>query len=602
MKGFDEKNSDILVGAMVLNVGLKRISLNAKKSPLHIQRVAIHRDHDAGLQYLTPNQATKALYRLAKDPSSSQLSRDRIQFTIKTFDFYKRSLNPETVSRAAWSLVSLGCSRELLLSLPILEMVPQMNAKSLTRLVHKLHRVIPQDDSRVWEPVIDAVLNRIDEMTPVELVTCCHSFAKAGISTPELYRILTDRLVSDTPISPTWDISTWHPRQVSLLLWCLSTSACTNWQLMKLLTGIIPNLDLCPTDVACILSGLARANLVCEEKTLAAIPILQICSTQKPTLHTLCTTLHSIARLASLDDRLLMDHRLSGELFPSSMSSWLTGDVVRFLVDEIATYRSQLTFRALSMLTWSLSKLRLKADFVFDFVAQLEVPTTMTIEDRADLVAIVSSVASSGARKEISAIAHTLLQRTDWTDNEQSTLIHLLWSIGMMEGHSTILPPYETSVLQKLMRTTTERTDASMLFHYILMRGVDVDFPFGQKSWTLTNTQWTDDQSQSLEKVIVEWLGQLPEIHTVSQEAEITSGIFCDILLNNTIAIEVNGPSHYMFDLYTGEMSLDTKSIRRNEIVSNYVKQVVNISFLDYTDMLSLDKSSRNNRLRQFIS
>jgi hypothetical protein len=553
--------------------------------------------------FLTPGQATKVMYKLTRFSKVNEDSIQQLDIAIRSIVHSVASLNPQALSRVVWCMISLNVDPQIILSLPLQDAIRHMDPPSITRFTHKLHHVVPGANLSIWESVLGTVMARIDEMTPVEVVTCCCSFAKAGFKTPTLYHHITSRLIPDeSSLGPHWDIATWEPRQVALLIWCLNTSECTNWNLIKFLLDRLPHLTLSSKDVACILSGLSRSNFIHEDQTIAKIPIRQIFTVSTPSIQTLCTTLHSIARLASLDDRLLVSHRARGDVLPSDF--WLTRDLVAFLTDEILNH-APLSLRAMAMLTWSLMKLRIRYSPVFDLVSNhFVIPEKLSTESKADIVTIISSISAMTTNTQLAEIAHSLLASSDWTTEESSTLIHLLWSIGLMEGQSSPISEHELRTLSRLIATTTERTDASMLFHYTLLRGIDIRFPFGSTSWKLTNMQWVQEESNvsTIESTVSGWLKNIPSIRSVETSFEILPGIYTDILVNGEVAVEINGPSHYSFDLITGEMFLDTKSLRRNEIIAKKLKKVVDISFADFSDLLAMTESERDNTLVNLIS
>ena len=593
--------------------GLQRCSVtsidreNARKScrmPLISVRFSSTLLQKPNVDFVTPEEATKVMYKLTRVSRDNEDFNRRMSLSVESILASVESLNPELMSRAVWCMISLDVSPQVILSLPIQEAIWGMDSHSITRLTHKLHRIVPANDVAIWDAVLGSVISRLDKMTPVELVTCCCSFAKAGFKTPLLYNRITSRFVQDeTSTENCWDISSWKPRQVSLLIWCLSTSECTNWNLMKFLIHRLPHLVLSSTDVACILSGLSRSNFILEDELFALIPIKQIFSSSVHSLQTLCTTLHSIARLGSLDDRLLLSHRSRGDVFPAGF--WVTQDLVKFLTDEVLKHGPSLPLRALAMLTWSLAKLRIRYSPVFDLISRIHFPEKNSVESRADMVTIISSIAAVASNAHLAETAHSLLASTDWTAEETSTCIHLLWSISMMEGQSSRVSENELRMLDRLTATTTDRTDASMLFHYTLVRGIQgIEFPFGFASWKLTNMQWMHEQPypSTIESTVSRWLESIPSIQSVKNNAEIFPGIYTDILVDESVAIEVNGPSHYSFDLISGEMGLDTKSVRRNELIAKRVKKVVNFSFADFSDMLALTESDRISTLVKLIS
>ena len=298
----------------------------------------------------SPTVSTRLLYNLTKVDRSGLdrdvMTDDLVQSIIR----HSASLSPTQVSQAVWSMISLGINGGTVMSLPIKDSVGKMDATSVTRLVHLLHRVPPAESHSLWTPIVETVIGRLPEMSPVEVVTCCHSIAKAGLSAPVVYRHLTDLLISPSGQTPHFDISTWQPRQVSLLIWCISTSSCVNWDLMNLLLSRLPHLALSPTDVACILSGLARANFVCEDHILSSIPMAEIFSSPSnppPSIHTLCTCLHSLARLGSSDDRFLASIRPPKHVFPPDMSSWLNQTTILSILNTIVNQRPSVSLRGL---------------------------------------------------------------------------------------------------------------------------------------------------------------------------------------------------------------------------------------------------------------
>ena len=146
-----------------------------------------------------------------------------------------------------------------------------------------------------------------------------------------------------------------------------------------------------------------------------------------------------------------------------------------------------------------------------------------------------------------------------------------------------------------------------MLFHYTLLRGIVIDFPFGLESWRNTNIQWNRDLSDStntnfLEHTVVGWFRDMVGNEFVRTQVEIVPGVFCDVLVHNNVVVEVNGPSHYIYDLETGDMRMDRKSLQRNKLIGTKVERIVNLSFHEINELMTMSKEERDRKLRKFIS
>jgi hypothetical protein len=369
-------------------------------------------------------------------------------------------------------------------------------------------------------------------------------------------------------------------------------------------------------DIACILSGLARGHFYGEQTFLRTVSERWLKIFSNSNIQTLSTALHSLTRLAVMDDRFMDDIRDNHSIFPRSME-WLTTDMIKGLTELIQSGPKKL--RAITMTIWSLGKLRVRhPGFEAAALSLLESTANNSI---TDMIATVASLASLGV-VQVLPIAHDLLGRVDVINApEIFPVIHLLWSIGLLEGSSSSMTSAESCILSSLFLKITERSDASMLYHYMQMRGAGIDYPFGHESWESTNNRWVvDSEPGTVERTVFEWFAQLPNVATVKFAHAVSPGLVADILVEfhgihgSTIMVpvEVNGPSHYVYylDDTVGSlrMELDLKTRRRNELILSALQttyrqasEVWNISYIDYNKLCLLSVEEREEYLEDAL-
>jgi len=224
--------------------------------------------------------------------------------------------------------------------------------------------------------------------------------------------------------------------------------------------------------------------------------------------------------------------------------------------------------------------------------------------------------------QEILLLAHKLLSVPSGAAAELFPTIHLLWSIGLLEGTSSDMTDFEGRIFTQLCTIITDKSDAAMLYHYMLLRGSQdrEDFKFGRDSWRSMNDQWIvgEDTRGGAELAIADWIDRIPHVIKCQTGVEIFPGIFSDIIVHIKIdgivwmiPVEVNGPSHYVFRMPSAIPELDLKTIRRNEIILRSIglgphairiaRNVLNISYIDYNKLVSLGDAERVDVLLDMI-
>ena len=521
---------------------------------------------------------------------------------------HSADLGPRLLAQSIWSMIRLGIPSAQVLALPIADRLAHMSPQSFASTVSLLHRVAAPDNE-VWDTVVDQLSACHSEFPPVELVNCCLSVAKSGRDSTLLFRSLAATVI---PQIPSWD-----SRQITLLIHSMASANCSNWPLQRACIDVLTHrLEQAPSrvnwiDVACAVGALSKSDWVGEDDFLSAVSRWAsecMHTSSAVPVHTLATLLHGIARLSSIDDRLMTTRRGTTDIFPPDLN-WLNPQVISSIVDRVILRLPTVKnpndrIRVMAMTAWSLSSLGVEYEPWTQCVAST-VPTLIANlpSALADIVTVLSSTAlsgDSGIAPVASAVVDHMAQHE--LDSDLFAPIHALWSLALV--HDGPVSDSEVHLMNRLIARISQRADAAMLYHYLLLRGGTIEYPFGLESWRLMNSQWRGKTGSRAEDCICEWLVPLGE---VVREREVLPGISADISYTTKtgerVIVEVNGPSHYLFDLaMPGSMRLKSTAIARNRMMETATGiPVKTISFLDFNILEGLNESDRDVQLHALL-